>query len=77
MVLLFGVFIRQQEKRNNMSQELIISAQSSNMDFVLYFLFMMLFSIFFYFLKNTQKVKKAFLYLYLIFCFCFLFVQIN
>ncbi|EYU13565.1 hypothetical protein BA1DRAFT_03951 [Photorhabdus aegyptia] len=75
MVLLFGMFIRQQKKRNNMGQELIISTQSSDMDFLLYFLFIMVFSMFFLFIKKYTKSKKSIsLFIINLLFFYFLFV---
>ncbi|KER01367.1 hypothetical protein [Photorhabdus temperata] len=57
-----------------MSQELIISTQSSDMDFLLYFLFMMISSIFFLFFKKyTESKKSIFIFtvnLLFLFSFC-------
>ncbi|RAW94463.1 hypothetical protein CKY04_19485 [Photorhabdus sp. S8-52] len=57
-----------------MGQELIISTQSSDMDFLLYFLFMIIFSMFFLFIKKyTESKKSIFLFiinLLFLFSFC-------
>ncbi|MCC8389586.1 hypothetical protein J8V43_15575, partial [Photorhabdus laumondii] len=57
-----------------MDQELIISTQSSDMDFLLYFLFIIIFSMFFLFIKKyTESKKSIFLFiinLLFLFSFC-------
>ncbi|KMW71777.1 hypothetical protein TI10_19500 [Photorhabdus luminescens subsp. luminescens] len=57
-----------------MGQELIISTQSSNMDFLLYFLFIIIFSMFFLFIKKyTESKRSIFLFiinLLFLFSFC-------
>ncbi|NHB91950.1 hypothetical protein [Photorhabdus cinerea] len=55
-----------------MSKELIISTQSSDLDFLLYFLFMMISSVFLLFFKKyTESKKSIFIFIVnLLFSFC-------